>query len=253
MNVKTQSAHHFRVHARFYSSSPPKDASKRTPTLTHIDASGRASMVNVSAKESTKRVATASGRVYIPKVAYDLVVAGATKGPDESSGAESVSSQEAAKAKARGKGDVLTVAQLAGIMGSKRTADLIPLCHPLQLSHVSVTLHPEVRRGFPSTQFTTHDSDKGAVSDAGTPQPGSSTRGDQGSQYSIICRATVSCEGKTGVEMEALTAVSVGLLTVWDMLKAIAGKDMMIGDIIVERKDGGKSGDFVRVQPPWVE
>lgn len=121
--------------------------------------------------------------------------------------------------KARGKGDVLTVAQLAGIMGAKRTADLIPLCHPLALSHVLVTLDTEVHQRGTNSQDVT---------------------------YSILCTATVSCEGKTGVEMEALTAVTVGALTVWDMLKAVAGKEMVIGEIMVTRKQGGKGGDFIR-------
>lgn len=104
-------------------------------------------------------------------------------------------------------------------MGAKRTSDLIPLCHPLALSHVAVILTPEI-----------HIEDKNHES------------------FSISCSATVSCEGKTGVEMEALMAVSVGTLTVWDMLKAVAGKDMIIGDIMVTRKEGGKTGDFIREQ-----
>jgi molybdenum cofactor biosynthesis protein MoaC len=122
-----------------------------------------------------------------------------------------------AQSKARSKGDALSIAQLAAIMGCKRTSDLIPLCHPLPLSHVSVVVTPEAERT---------------------------------GRYSIFCRATVCSESKTGVEMEALTAVSVGLLTVWDMLKAVAGKEMLISDIIVERKTGGKSGDFVRKSIP---
>ncbi|KDQ63119.1 hypothetical protein JAAARDRAFT_367485 [Jaapia argillacea MUCL 33604] len=191
-------------------------ASNDVPRLTHIDASGRPSMVNVGEKSPTKRAATASGRIYIPAVAYDLVSQGQ---PD--SQANSDSPTERAKAKARSKGDVLTVAQLAAIMGCKRTSDLIPLCHPLPISHISVELTLEKS----STLLPEQE---------GTPS------------YSIVCRATVTCEGKTGVEMEALTAVSVGLLTVWDMLKAVAGREMVIGDIVVERKEGGKSGDFAR-------
>ncbi|KAH7923247.1 molybdenum cofactor biosynthesis prote [Leucogyrophana mollusca] len=187
-----------------------------TPRLTHIDEAGRPSMVNVGEKQSSKRTATASGRIYIPKVAYDLVTS--SHFPAERQNSTESSALERAKEKARNKGDVLTVAQLAAVMGCKRTSELIPLCHPLLLSHISVALAAE-----------------------------SSTSGDKkGSQYSIYCSATVSCEGKTGVEMEALTAVSVGLLTVWDMLKAVAGKEMLIGDIIVTHKEGGKSGDFVR-------
>ncbi|KAH9929660.1 uncharacterized protein B0H18DRAFT_1084030 [Fomitopsis serialis] len=145
-----------------------------------------------------------------------------------------------AKAKARSKGDVFMVAKLAAIMGCKRTSDLIPLCHPLQLSDIAVTLHAEVHRSAsgssgPDVQHhpaAVSDSDVGTISD----------------QFSILCRAEVACEGKTGVEMEALTAVSIGLLTVWDMLKAVAGKEMTIGDIVVSSKEGGKSGDFHRVQ-----
>lgn len=169
-------------------------------------------MVNVSDKTPTKRSATAVGRIYIPKIAYELITTVDSANVDDSS------SEARAKAKARAKGDVLTVAQLAAIMGAKRTSDLIPLCHPLALSHVSVTITPEILEGYD----------------------------DVDTKFSVLCTATVSCEGKTGVEMEALTAVSVGTLTVWDMLKAVAGKEMTIGDIKVTRKDGGKSGDFIR-------
>lgn len=114
-----------------------------------------------------------------------------------------------AQEKARRKGDVLTVAQLAAIMGCKKTSELIPLCHPLSLTDIDVKLLPE--------ECT----------------------------LSILCTATVKCSGQTGVEMEALAAVSVGLLTVWDMLKAVAGQEMTIGDIKVISKSGGKA-DFTR-------
>ena len=173
-------------------------------------------MVDVGDKDSTKRTATATGCVYIPRIAYELV-AGT---PPHSENGPSV---DKLRAKATSKGDALTVAQLAAIMGCKRTSELIPLCHPLQLSNISATLTPEVvdiqesRRHGPYTL-----------------------------RHRIRCTATVSCQGKTGVEMEALTAVSVGLLTVWDMLKAVAGKEMVIGDIVVSHKSGGKSGDFNR-------
>ncbi len=166
-------------------------------------------MVDVSAKEITRRTATATGRIFIPLVAYKLLVSAYPDGEEPSPVVEK------AKQKVRRKGDTLTVAQLAAIMGSKKTSDLIPLCHPLQLSNVSVVLTPEA---------PAHDIQR----------------------YSVLCRATVCCDGKTGVEMEALTAVSVGLLTVWDMLKAVAGKEMEIGEIVVTEKSGGKSGDFVR-------
>ncbi|KAG0700682.1 hypothetical protein DFH29DRAFT_611680 [Suillus ampliporus] len=196
-----------RISRRWSSSSSRSDL-----RLTHIGSDGRPCMVDVGSKDATKRSATASGRIYIPKSAYDLVT-----------GSGDADSTDKAIQKARGKGDVMTVAQLAAIMGSKRTSDLIPLCHPLQLSNISVTLTPE--RGVCPV----------------------SPPGDQGGlAYSIKCTATVACEGKTGVEMEALTAVSVGLLTVWDMLKAVAGKEMKIGEIMVTHKTGGKSGDFTR-------
>lgn len=170
------------------------------PQLTHIDATGQPSMVDVSSKEATQRSATAVGHIYIPKIAYNLIL-----GMDSQVAHHPPPSRERAWAKSSSKGPVLTVAQLAAIMGCKRTPELIPLCHPLPLSKISVTLAPEA-----------------------TPQ------------------VTVACEGKTGVEMEALTAVSIGLLTVWDMLKAIAGKDMVIGNIMVSHKSGGKSSSFVR-------
>ncbi|EIW63990.1 molybdenum cofactor biosynthesis prote [Trametes versicolor FP-101664 SS1] len=207
-----------------------------TPRLTHIDDSGRASMVNVAHKDPTSRVATASGRITIPKIAYELV----TGVPEQRDGDDL-------------HGDVLTVAQLAAIMGCKRTADLIPLCHPLQLSHIAVTLHPEVENAYTPAPAPRPDPD--ALTD--TAQGFAHTsRSDTGlgdgarlvRAYSIVCRATVSCEGKTGVEMEALTAVSVGLLTVWDMLKAVAGREMAIGEIMVTSKDGGAGGSFVRTR-----
>lgn len=169
-------------------------------------------MVDVSSKSSTQRTATASGRIVIPKVAYDLVV---PYGSPTAANCDPEDLQRA-KEKARKKGDVFAVSQLAGIMACKRTAELIPLCHPLSITHIDVFLSPEVN-------------------------------GDgAGTEYSVRCQATVSCTGKTGVEMEALTAVSVALLNVWDMLKAVAGKDMEIQDIVVNKKSGGKGGDFSR-------
>lgn len=184
--------------------------------LTHVDETGRPSMVDISAKNSTNRSATASGRIYIPSVAYELITSGSRSLPSVGTSHPS----ESSIAKMKSKGDVFTVAQLAAIMGCKKTSDLIPLCHPLTLSHVEVSLNTELQN-----------------------------RGEFGLCHSIVCRAKVSCEGKTGVEMEALTAVSVGLLTVWDMLKAVAGREMTIGEIVVEKKEGGKSGDFVRPPP----
>jgi molybdenum cofactor biosynthesis protein MoaC len=170
-------------------------------------------MVDISDKVPTTRTATAMGRIYIPAIAYQLVTS-----------SYPIENQESSPgfAKARRKGDALTIAQLAAIMGSKKTSDLIPLCHPLTLNKVSVTLTPEVLSCSTSSSHA------------------------EAGRHSILCRATVTAEGKTGVEMEALTAVSVGLLTVWDMLKAVAGKEMEIGEIKVVAKSGGRSGDFER-------
>ncbi|RPD82180.1 molybdenum cofactor biosynthesis prote [Lentinus tigrinus ALCF2SS1-7] len=241
---------------RCFRTSSDSDTASPAPRLTHIDDSGRASMVDVGRKEPTRRTATASGRIVIPKIAYQLVTGGRVeddthrpssipRGHQSPTDAEAASFRKAQE-KARSKGDVLTVAQLAGIMGCKRTAELIPLCHPLQLSHIAVTLHPEI-----DCTRTVSDAPREAVADFAE-----DTRSDiglgqssEGLIYSIVCRATVSCEGKTGVEMEALTAVSVGLLTVWDMLKAVAGKEMIIQDILVEQKAGGRNGSFVRSPP----
>lgn len=206
-------------------------------------------MVNVAHKDPTSRVATASGRITIPKIAYELVtgVPEQRDGDDLHANADAeTASIRKARAKAQAKGDVLTVAQLAAIMGCKRTADLIPLCHPLQLSHIAVTLHPEVENAYMPASAPRPDPDA----------PTDTSRSDTGLRdgarlvraYSIVCRATVSCEGKTGVEMEALTAVSVGLLTVWDMLKAVAGREMAIGEIMVTSKEGGAGGSFVRTR-----
>jgi molybdenum cofactor biosynthesis protein MoaC len=197
--------------ARLYSTSS-SGKPEETPRLTHVDDSGRASMVDVSDKFPTKRTARAVGTIYVPRIAYELV----TRSYPTSEVTEAPSSDvDRAAQKAMRKGDTLTVAQLAGIMGAKRTSELIPLCHPLSLSKISVTLSPE------ELQETEN-------------------------RYAILCEATVTCEGKTGVEMEALTAVSTALLTVWDMLKAVAGKEMEIGRIYVAHKSGGNSGDFDR-------
>ena len=152
--------------------------------LTHFDESGAARMVDVSEKPETARIARAGAWVRMAPETLALVEAGEAK-----------------------KGDVEGVARLAGIMGAKRTADLIPLCHPLPLS--SVTLDIEVDRDLPGLRLT----------------------------------ATVRTTGRTGVEMEALTAASVAALTVYDMLKA-ADRAMEIGGLRVLLKDGGKSGRF---------
>jgi len=152
--------------------------------LTHFDAEGNAVMVDVGAKDVTERVATASGRVLMEQVTLNLIREQGVK-----------------------KGDVLAVAQLAGIMGAKRTPDLIPLCHPLSLSSVEVTL-------------TTEDEPP-----------------------AVLISATCRLKGQTGVEMEALTAVSVASLTVYDMCKAV-DRGMQITDIRLRHKSGGKSGTF---------
>jgi len=151
--------------------------------LTHFDAQGRAAMVDVSAKDETTRVATARGRIVMEPATLAKIQAGQM-----------------------GKGDVLGVARLAGIMAAKRTSDLIPLCHPLALSKVTVDLVP-------------------VEPDA------------------VEIEATVKLDGRTGVEMEALTAVSVAALTVYDMCKAI-DRGMRIDAVRVVLKEGGKSGRF---------
>jgi len=153
--------------------------------LTHLDEHGRASMVDVGTKPETERVAIARGEVHMKRETLELIRAGQIK-----------------------KGDVLTVAQIAGITAAKRTSDLIPLCHPLPLTRVDVVL---------------------ALDDS---LPG------------VVITATAKVTGKTGVEMEALTAVSVAALTVYDMAKA-AEKTMRIQNIRLMEKHGGQSGDVV--------
>lgn len=152
--------------------------------LTHFDAAGRAQMVDVTDKPVTDRIATAEGRIRMRAETLALIREGRA-----------------------GKGDVLGVARLAGIMGAKRTADLIPLCHPLPLSRVALELEPE------------------------TDPP------------AVRVVATVRTSGRTGVEMEALTAVSVALLTIYDMVKA-ADRGMEITGIRLLVKDGGASGRY---------
>lgn len=151
--------------------------------FTHFDAAGNAAMVDVGQKPETARMATAKGSVTMAPETLAMIVEGRAQ-----------------------KGDVLAVARLAGIMAAKRTADLIPLCHPLALSKVAVEL---------------------------TPVP----------PDRVEIEATVSLTGRTGVEMEALTAVSVAALTVYDMAKAV-DKAMTIGGIRLTMKSGGKSGTY---------
>ncbi|MGC8202766.1 cyclic pyranopterin monophosphate synthase MoaC [Aliiroseovarius sp. PTFE2010] len=152
--------------------------------LTHFDGDGHAHMVDVSDKTVTNRIATAEGHIKMRPETLEMITEGRAK-----------------------KGDVLGVARLAGIMGAKRTADLIPLCHPLPITKVAVELTPDP--ALPGVR---------------------------------IC-ATVKTTGQTGVEMEALTAVSTAALTVYDMVKAVE-KTMEIGGIRVTLKDGGKSGRY---------
>jgi cyclic pyranopterin monophosphate synthase len=155
------------------------------PRLSHLDAAGKAKMVDVSAKPDSERIAIAKGEVVMQKSTLDLIRAGEIK-----------------------KGDVLTLAQVAGIMAAKRTSDLIPLCHPLQLSKVDVDCNLDEE--LPGVKIT----------------------------------ALVKTTGKTGVEMEALTAVSMAALTIYDMAKA-AEKTMRIQNIRLVEKHGGRSGDII--------
>lgn len=152
--------------------------------LSHFDADGQAHMVDVSGKAITDRIATAQSWIKMTPQTLDLIKQGTAK-----------------------KGDVLGIARLAGIMAAKKTSDLIPLCHPLPISKVTVDLTPD--DALPGVQIT----------------------------------ATVKTSGQTGVEMEALTAASTAALTVYDMVKAVQ-KDMEIGGLRVTLKDGGKSGLF---------
>lgn len=152
--------------------------------FTHFDEKGNAWMVDVSEKDITKRTATAQGSVSVSREVMDAVIGKTIK-----------------------KGDVLTVAQVAGVMGTKRTSDLIPMCHPLSLGNAKVTFDID----------------------------------EESCTITAVC--TVVCEGRTGVEMEALTGVSVALLTIYDMCKSI-DKRMVISDIHLVEKSGGKSGDF---------
>ena len=154
-------------------------------TLSHLDETGSAHMVDVGHKPDTERVAVAAGEVHMRSETLALIRAGQIK-----------------------KGDVLTVAQIAGVMAAKKTSELIPLCHPLPLSHIDVRC--ELRDDLPGVAIT----------------------------------ATVRTTGKTGVEMEALTAVSVAALTIYDMAKAVE-KTMQITNVRLVEKHGGMSGDVV--------
>ena len=152
--------------------------------LTHFNDEGRARMVDVSGKTATLREAAAGGTVFVNAVTFGLIARGEIK-----------------------KGDVLAVAQVAGIMAAKRTPELVPMCHPIAITGVDIAFAPDPERS------------------------------------AIDIAATVRCYGETGVQMEALTAVSVAALTIYDMCKAVQ-KDIKISDIRLLRKSGGKSGEF---------
>ena len=154
--------------------------------FTHFDDTGRARMVDVGSKNSTAREAIAAGRVLVSPETLELIRTGGMK-----------------------KGDVLTVAQVAGIMAAKRTPDLIPMCHPIPISGIDLKLWLD------------------------------------GQRSSVEIEARVRCDGRTGVEMEALTAVSGAALTVYDMCKAVQ-RDMVISEIRLLRKTGGVHGDYER-------
>lgn len=153
--------------------------------LTHINESGRAKMVDVGEKDETLRIATARGRVTMLPETFERIMNGGVK-----------------------KGDVLAVAQVAGIMGAKRTSDLVPMCHPIFLTGVDMTFTPDE------------------------------------AQSAIEIEAVAKTIGRTGVEMEALSAVTTAALTIYDMVKAM-DRTMVIEDIRLVQKSGGKSGDFV--------
>lgn len=157
--------------------------------FTHFNANGDAHMVDVGNKNPSHRIAIASGQIEMQTETFDLIMQGGHK-----------------------KGDVLGIARLAAIMAAKKTSDLIPLCHPLMLTHIDVDFSP------------------------------------QGSNV-MVCTARVETEGKTGVEMEALFAVQTGLLTIYDMCKAI-DRGMTITKVQLDEKSGGKSGKWERAESP---
>jgi cyclic pyranopterin phosphate synthase len=159
-------------------------------TLTHFDDAGQAHMVDVGDKAVTHRVAIAAGLIRMQPMTLDLIRSGTSK-----------------------KGDVLGVARIAAIQAAKRTAELIPLCHPLAITRIAVSFHIDVATA------------------------------------SVECRAQVETRGQTGVEMEALTAVQIGLLTIYDMCKAV-DRGMVIDQVRLLEKHGGKSGDWIAANPP---
>ena len=153
--------------------------------FSHFNEDGRARMVDVGGKDVTKRTAVAVGRVLVNRECFDLIKSGGMK-----------------------KGDVLGTAQIAGIMGAKKTSEVIPMCHPIMINGANITFHLNEE------------------------------------DLAVEIQSEVKCSGVTGVEMEALTAVSIAALTVYEMCKAVQ-KDMVIDQIHLVSKSGGKSGDFV--------
>jgi cyclic pyranopterin phosphate synthase len=167
------------------------DSTDKMPEFTHFNESGRARMVDISAKDSTERLATAQARVFLLPETLEKIQRGKIA-----------------------KGDVLAVAQVAGVMGAKKTPDLIPMCHPILLTSVDISFKEE-------------------------PQP------DHKGFCSITITATAKTMGPTGVEMEAMTAASVAALTIYDMCKAV-DRGMSFSDVCLLSKSGGKSGTYVR-------
>ncbi len=163
----------------------PENKTSQENTLTHFNSEGDVHMVDVGSKAVTKRVAVTEGRIFMQPETLQRIISGDNK-----------------------KGDVLGIARIAGIMASKKTAELIPLCHPLAITHVDIKLSIEK-------------------------QP-----------PAVYCEATVEVSGKTGVEMEALNATQVALLTIYDMCKAV-DRGMVIDGVRLLKKSGGKSGDWV--------
>jgi cyclic pyranopterin monophosphate synthase len=169
----------------------PADSTAKMAEFTHFNESGRARMVDVTAKDHTERVATAQAKILLQPETLEKIQRGKVA-----------------------KGDVLAVAQVAGVMGAKKTPDLIPMCHPIFLSSVDISFKEES-------------------------QP------DREGRCSILVTATAKTTGQTGVEMEAMTAASVAALTIYDMCKAI-DRDMSFSDISLLSKSGGKSGTYIR-------
>ena len=224
---------------------PASQNAQPATRLTHVDVEGSgASMVDVSDKQTTVRVAQAEAKVYVTDSIVRLLQGGQLDDVDS--------------AKVKNKGPVLQTAQLAGIMGAKRTSELIPLCHGLNLSHVDVKLEivsgNDTEARFKSSEM---------ASEAASPHQGGFTLeeleswpaheegdGDANVAASSSPYIHVTCTAKTssqtGVEMEALTGASVACLTLWDMLKSVGGKKMRVDGLMVTSKQGGKSGDWQR-------